>query len=166
MRWQERNGQRTGRGAAAAVSCQSVEQREVRTRRGAGRSRPHANSLTAVVTPRLSTRSVLEQENVSDGQLPGVCECQEGAGGAECGEPPRGAAMELKPRRTVATHDLDTRPEHALRVPGPERFHGRFFRGKARCKRRSIVAFAAAIGDFTFREHAPNEALTVAADGF
>ena len=103
---------------------------------------------------------------MGDGQLSGVCERKEGPGGTERHKSPRGTAVELKPRRTMAAHDLDTSPEHALRVPGTERLHGRLFRGKACRERRGEVALAATVGDFTLREHPPNEALTVAADSF
>src|SRR5262245_23400642 len=117
VRWHEGTGQGASHASGAIGVAAIAESNQVK---GGSRVLVQgcATSLgTAVVTPGRgiqSEGSVPEQEHVGDCQLPGVRECQEGAGGPERSKSPRGAAVKFKPRRAMATHDLDTRPEHAL----------------------------------------------------
>ena len=85
---------------------------------------------------------------------------------ADFREAPRGAAVQLQLRGTPGpADDLDVAPEHALRVPGAERFHRGFLRSKAAGKMNRGVAPPHAVRDFTFGEDAVCESLAVALDG-
>jgi YfiH family protein len=73
--------------------------------------------------------------------------------------------VKSKVRWTVVAHDFYTTPEDTTGMAGTEGFHRRLFGGKARGKGRGEVAFAPAIGDFTFGEHTADEPVTVALNG-
>lgn len=72
------------------------------------------------------------------------------------------AAVELKARRAAAAHDLDVPPEHAVRMAGAERFHGRFLRGETAGKVRHGVTAAGTIRNFAVGEDTTQKTVAVA----
>src|SRR5258706_73609 len=76
----------------------------------------------------------------------------------------RGAFMKPNLGWTVTSRDLDPGPEHAARMAGPQRLHGRFLCLEARRKRRGEISSGAAIGNLFFSEHPLEEPVTVAFD--
>lgn len=64
-------------------------------------------------------------------------------------------------RPSRGAHDLDIAPEHALRMPGAERFHRRFFGGKPASEMGRRIAAARGVGDFPVGEDAAQESITV-----
>src|SRR4051812_6410374 len=61
--------------------------------------------------------------------------------------------------------DLDAGPVDAARVSRAERLHCRFLCGKTRRKRRSEIALAATVGDFSHCEHPLDEPFAISLDG-
>ena len=67
-------------------------------------------------------------------------------------------------RRAAAPDDLDVAPEHSVRMAGAERFHRRFFRGKAAGKVNRRHLATRAVRHFAVGEHALQEPLAVSLD--
>ena len=74
------------------------------------------------------------------------------------------AAVELQLRRSAAAHDLEMTPEHAVGMPGPERFHAGFLCREpgGEVDRRDPVALT--IRDLVIGEDAAQKSLAVALD--
>lgn len=73
--------------------------------------------------------------------------------------------MKLEAGWSTTTDDLDTPPEHILRVSGTEGFHRRFLRREASGKMDCGLTSPHAVGDLPFREDALDEAFAVPFDG-
>jgi hypothetical protein len=69
--------------------------------------------------------------------------------------------MELQPRWSSTSDDLDISPQHAARVAGAKRFHGRFLCRKAARQMRGRVSALGTIGNLAGGEHALQEAFAV-----
>jgi hypothetical protein len=64
-------------------------------------------------------------------------------------------------RRTACADDLDIAPQHALRMTGPERFHGRFLCCKSAGQMRGRIPATLCVRNFSGREDAIQEAIAV-----
>ena len=71
------------------------------------------------------------------------------------------APRQLQVRWTEMPDDLDVLPQHAARVPRPERLHRRFLGGKARRQARDRVAVPRTIGNLAIGEHPVQKPIAV-----
>jgi len=106
-----------------------------------------------------------EEQDLREGKIVRVGDGQERRSRAEFGKPSSGAAVKLQVRRAAVPHNLDVAPEDAPGVAGAERFHGRFFRGKASGEMNGRHAPPHGVGDFAVREHALQKPNPVSRDG-
>jgi hypothetical protein len=67
-------------------------------------------------------------------------------------------------RFTLGSHHLDVTPEHSLRMPGAERLHGSFFRGKPAGEMRGRILSPSRVRNFTFGEDAMQKTVAVPID--
>ena len=71
------------------------------------------------------------------------------------------AAVQPQLRRTTGAGDFDVLPQDAPRVPGAERFHGRFLGGKSASQVRHRIATTSTIGDLLQREYTAQKPITI-----
>ena len=143
-----------------------LETREV-TREGSADGDGTGNGLSTMSTPvALETFSFLAAQNNHLGQCKGIGmrDRHQRRKPAHRREPPRGPAVQRELRRAAAPDDLDVAPQHPVRMPGAERLHRRFFRGKPAGKVNRWNLAAGAVGHFALGEHAPQEPLAVSLD--
>ena len=109
--------------------------------------------------------SVAQENDLRERELVGMRDGQLGRMAADRAKPSCCAAVQLQLRRAAPADDFDVAPPHALGIPGPERFHGRFFGGKPAGEVNRRLVAPHAICDFVVREDAVRETLAVALDG-
>jgi len=113
--------------------------------------------------PRL--RSVSEKEHLRHRQRVGMCDGQQRGSNPHTIGAGRRAAVQPQLRRSGQADHFDVLPEHAARMTGPQRFHGRFFRGESSCEMRNRIAAPGTISDLPIGEDTPQEAVAVPLEG-
>lgn len=120
---------------------------------------------TGVARRRSESDSLRDDEDVRQRQILRVGQGQERRGAAHRAQSARRAPMKLQLRRSAAPNDFDVAPEHPLRVPRPEGFHGRFLGGKPRGEMGSRPSPVPAIRDLAIGKHPFQEPFTEPVDG-
>ena len=113
------------------------------------------------MTPAVAALLCAEDENLCEREGFGVCDREEGGSAANLGEPTAGAAVQVELRRTAAPHDFDVAPQHALGVPGAERFHRGFLGREPAGEMNGWQATLPAVGDLTVGEDSMHEAVAI-----
>ena len=102
---------------------------------------------------------------MSESEVLGMGDGQEGRLRAECVESSFGAPMKLQLRGAAMTDDLHSAPQDVLRMPGAEGLHRRFLGRKSSRKVNRRHAPAVAVRHFTIGEDAPEKPVAVLVDG-
>lgn len=110
-------------------------------------------------------RLAIEQHHLRDGERIGVCDGQEGSTGAYFLEAAPRPTVKLEPGRTASANDLDTAPQHILRVARAQRLHRGFLRREASGKMNGRIPSPHAVRNLAVREDPLNEAIAVTLDG-
>ena len=108
--------------------------------------------------------SAREEHDLGNGQRVGVRDRQQRTAGAHRVEPALRALMEHEAWRPPVAHHFHAFPELVLRVARSERLHRSFLRRKSSGKMNGGDAAPHAVGDFTLREEALDEAGAVPLD--
>lgn len=154
-----------------------TDQAEYRNAAGSSRPQAAANArvrrgpFETVFAPRgdrskTATVVVLfsEDEDFRQRERVGMRDGQERSGAPKRSESIRRAAVKPQLRGTAAPDDLDVAPQHAKRMTGAERLHGRFLRRETSGEMNGRNAAAQAVRHFAFGEHTMEKPIAVAFD--
>ena len=101
---------------------------------------------------------------MSESEVLGMGDGQEGRLRAQCVESSFGAAVKLQLRRAAMTDDLHSAPQDVLRMPGAEGLHRCFLGRKSSRKVDRGHAPAVAVRHFAIGENAPEKPVAVLFD--
>lgn len=110
--------------------------------------------------------SVAEQHHLRHRQRLRVRDCDQRPGDLHGVRPPGSATVQVKPWRAPEANDFDVFPEHALRLTGAKRLHGRLLDRKSPGQMRSRIPTLGTISNLTGSKHPVEESFTVAVEQF
>lgn len=112
----------------------------------------------------LTEELTAENQDLRHCQFIGMRDGQERRLAADGGQPMSGTPVKTQVRRATVADDLDIAPQHALRVTGPERFHGRLFRREAAREMNRGYAPMRAVRNLAGREDPLQKAVAIPCD--